>query len=220
MRVVTQTAHEASISGRLKSETSAAHAAAERHPLQQMLLRGELERPAYVTHLAQLLALHRALDAALVAVRAAHPRVAALLPDWQLQAPYLEADLDHFGVDSNQVVATPATRRAIERIDEAAARGDLEILGMHYVLEGSKNGSRYIARGVRRSLGLEGTDGTLYLEPYGEEQPARWAAFKTELDRLAFEAADRDRIVAAAHWMFETIGEIGTDVLEASRPSS
>lgn len=202
------------LSERLKLETREAHEIAERHPLQRMLLSGTLPRTTYGSYLGQLLLVHRELDAALLRIRGARPELGLLIEEEQMQTPHLEADLDFFGVEAESIVATPSLHRIIERIREASRRNDVELLGFHYVLEGSKNGSRYIARSVRRAYGLEGIEGTRSLDPYGELQPQKWKSFKSALDALSMTPEESSRIVAAAFAMFETIGAIGTDVLE------
>ncbi|MEM0983738.1 MAG: biliverdin-producing heme oxygenase, partial [Planctomycetota bacterium] len=70
--------------------------------------------------------------------------------------------------------------------------------------EGANNGNRFLAARLKGPLGLaEG--GATYLEPYGEEQPALWAAFKGRLDGLELSASERDEVVASAREMFELI---------------
>lgn len=212
-----------SLSARLKLDTREAHEIAERHPLQRMLLQGTLSRPIYGAYLGQLLLLHRELDSALLRIRGALPELRLLIEECQFQTPHLEADLDFFEFATDSVVATPASQRIIDRIREASRRDDVELLGYHYVLEGSKNGSRYIARSVRRAYGLEGIEGiegTRSLDPYGDLQPEKWKAFKSALDELTFTLDESDRIVAAAHAMFESISAIGTDVLEFAGASN
>jgi len=92
-----------------------------------------------------------------------------------------------------------------------AASDELALLGMRYVLEGSNNGNRFIARAIR--AGLPGAP-TRYLDPYGEAQRPRWVQFKADMDAVGFEAGQQDRIVAAAQEMFAAIGALSRELAD------
>jgi heme oxygenase len=209
-------AHGESIMGRLREETREAHERAEKHPLQQELVKGLLPREMYLEHLGQLFLIHRVLDAGLIRLRDTRVGLAPIVADWQLQTPYLAEDLAFFGVDTTELVALPATASLMSRIASLTVAGDAALLGYHYVLEGSNNGSRFIAKAVRRSYGLEETQGTRYLDPYGDEQRARWQWFKDVFDALPLGAAERERVVGAARELFEAIGDISTELMDAT----
>jgi len=200
-------AEHPSIMATLRAETREAHERAEKHPFQQRLLRGPITRDAYAAHLAQMFLVHRALDAALVSFRDTRPELGCVVEPWQLQSPYLSDDLAFLGVDETSIATLPATAALVARFEVGAP-----LLGYHYVLEGSNNGSRFIAKAIRRAIGLEGTQGTRYLDPYGEEQPARWKAFKVAFDLLPLTADERLAIVEAAREMFDAIGRISTEL--------
>lgn len=209
-----ETLREGGIMQRLRAETRGAHEAAEHSAFQQKLVRGDLTLDLYRTHLEQLLLLHREMDAALQDLRASLPQTLPLLADWQWQTPYLEEDLDALGGTQQQEASLPTTHRAALRVRALAQNGDIAILGMHYVLEGSKNGSKFIARAIRKRFSWEGSFGTKYLDPYGDGQSAKWQEFKTEFDRLSLTSEESDRIVAAAHEMFDIIASMGDEVLD------
>jgi heme oxygenase len=135
--------------------------------------------------------------------------------EYQYQEPYLRRDLAAFRADANGVAPTAGTRAFLEWLDSPDGRAPLALLGCHYVVEGSNNGSRYIAKAIRRAFGIEGSAGVEYLDPYGDEQPARWARFKSDLDSAGLGEVEADRLVAAAKVMFETIGRISDDLARA-----
>jgi heme oxygenase len=114
------------------------------------------------------------------------------------------------------VLPLPATAALIRDIDRAAVEQPLALLGYHYVLEGSKNGNRFIARQLVPALGLAPSRAVRYLDPFAEAQPAKWAAFKTDMTATGFTADQIDLLVAAARRMFEGIGEL-SDQLMASQ---
>lgn len=204
-----------SVMQRLKSETSDLHSAAERHPFQQSLLRGTVSREAYAQWLGQMLLIHRALEAHLRRLAPRFPSVASVLRDYQFQEPYLLGDLAFLGVEARSVAPLPAAARLMSRIDSDAHEHPLSLLGMHYVLEGSNNGSRYIAKSIRRALGLQ-AQGVAYLDPYGEEQPARWAQFKADMDAAGFSGPEEDSLVAGAGAMFQAVWELSEDLMQSS----
>ncbi len=80
-------------------------------------------------------------------------------------------------------------------IRSIAETGDdpLRLLGMHYVLEGSNNGSRFIARHVGRAYQLSTGPGLRYLDPYGDRQRAYWMDFKNAMGKFQFTGADEER---------------------------
>jgi heme oxygenase len=203
------------VTKRLKEETAEHHKAAERHEFQQALVRGSVSREAYIDYLGQMLLLHAALESRLRAAARATPAITRVVKDYQHQEPYLRRDLAYFGVDPGSLTASPQTKAFITTLDRVAAERPLALLGYHYVLEGSNNGSKYIAKAIRRSFSLGGQDGTAYLDPYGEEQMPRWAAFKADLEASDLSDAEGDVLVAAAAEMFEAIGRISEDLARA-----
>lgn len=205
------------ITRRLKVETQDLHDAAEQHELQRALFKGQLPREVYAQHLAQLLHVHRALEAAIREHRAGVPALARVVKDYQFQEPYLRDDLRCFGVDPEATAPTRGTARLIERIGRASREEPIALLGFHYVLEGSNNGSKYIAMNLRKAYGLRAGEGDRYLDPYGADQPARWAEFKADMKALGLSDAEKDRLVAAAREMFAGISAIGDDLLALPR---
>lgn len=202
----------AAVGHRLKSETQDLHDAAENHEFQRALFKGQLPLDRYIAYLGQMLLVHEALERRLIEARADVPAIDAIVESWQLQAPYLRADLEALGADSHDIAPLPATSRLIERIKAAASESPLRLLGHHYVLEGSNNGSRYIAINVRKAYDLTPGRGDQYLDPYGDQQRARWASFKESMAGVVFTGAEADELVDAAREMFEGIAGISGDL--------
>jgi len=199
------------VMGRLKTETAALHDRAERCEFQKLLASGRLARDLYVANLGQLLLVHRAVEAGLRQLLSLRPEVARLVTPDQFHSERLIADRAFLGAhDEPRPVEGAAW--LIERIRQESAPAPISILGFHYVLEGSTNGGRFIARGVRRGYGLE-LDGTRYLDPYGEEQPARWGAFRSAMSDLPLAPGECDLLVRCAADTFEGIRRIGENLL-------
>lgn len=201
---------------RLRTETMPLHEAAEGHRFQRALVSGAVTKDDYARWMGQMLLLHGALERALRRVRDAEPRVGAVVTDSQFRSGDLRADLGFFGAPEASAPA-PATVSAIGEIERAASATDpldrLRILGMHYVLEGSLNGGRYIAMAVRRAFALKGVEGTKHMDPYGEAQRPTWAAFKATMDAQGWSPSEQDALVEGAKAMFLAVGAMSEDMV-------
>lgn len=195
------------ISQQLREQTHEQHKHAEARPLERSLVRGTLPRPLYLEYLAQRLWVHRALEDALTELSATDPRVASIFGPQQRQAENLRADLADLGAEQEAAAPAPATAALLESLGVMRRGGGPAMLGVLYVLEGSKNGARYVARAIRPAYGIVGDRGVKYLDPHGEEQHAVWAAFKVRLDRCDFDPAERDAIIDAARLCFNRLAE-------------
>ncbi len=205
-----------SVMSRLKAETSEHHTRAEGKALQRAMIQGGLERPVLADFFEQLWLVHSALEAEIDRHRDAEPML-RVVPDEQRHTPRLEEDLRHFGRAGCARTAGESTGRLIEAITADGRACPASLLGMHYVLEGSMNGNRYIAAALRKSLGLTPGNGDRYLDPYGEQQRPKWLAFRAEVDALAWTPEKADAAVAAAARMFDGIGEISDEVWAKGR---
>ena len=202
---------DATVMTRLREETRDLHASAEGKDFQRRMLSGESNRDEYIEWLGQMLLVHRALEAPLRRLWASDPAFAPLREE-QFQEPYLLADLAVLDDDPAGHAPLPATAALIADIERAAAEDPLALLGYHYVLEGSNNGNRFIARRLAPALGLTPGQGDRYLDPYGEAQPALWARFKQDMEAVGFAQAQADQLVAAARRMFAGIGAISDEL--------
>lgn len=209
-----------SVMEQLKTSTLEQHQAAESHPFQRNLAAGKLPREQYIANLGQLLLLHKALEAGLRASISRVPAIARVVREYQYQEPYLLEDLKFFGVDPTSVRPTSATRALVSAIQQYQASAPLKLLGMHYVLEGSNNGSKFICRSVRRAYGLEGVSGNRYMDPYGDQQRAYWELFKQDMNAQNFAQPQIDELIAGAREMFDAISAVGQDLLEAAPSAS
>lgn len=199
-----------SIMLRLRTETRDLHTEAERQPFQQRMLQGLLPREEFVEFLCQMLVVHRELESDLRRWRYADPRFEAVLRDEQFRERNLLADLRFFGVEESEAadLVVAASRAAAGRIARTATENPVALLGYHYVLEGSTNGAKFIARGVQKAYGLEPGPGTTFLDPHGPAQKERWDAFKRDMDGLDLTSDEREAIIEAAKDTFRAMIQI------------
>lgn len=207
---------------RLRETTAPLHEAAEHHPFQRAFAKGQISRNDYGRYLGQMLLVHRALELHLREARERCVAVATVVKDWQFQEQYLHEDLAYLGLDHRTITPTPATAAFMAAIHAMPARmdADLQLLGMQYVVEGSNNGSKYISFNIMKSLGIMPGPGLRYLDPYGDEQRARWAQFKADMVSVGFDDAEIEQIIIGANAMFDWIAKVSDDIVAANEAAA
>lgn len=203
----------------LRHGTRELHTLAEQQPFQRTLAKGRLPRERYIQWLMQMRLIHQALEEALHSHRA-HPTIASVLQPHHQHARRIEADLTFLvgpSALSGQASTLPAVEMVREAIRTASSLAPTALLGFLYVLEGSTNGGRFLAMAVRRAYTLEGQDGTRYLDPYGENHPARWSQFKDSMNAAHLSPSDRERIHDAACAMFQAVIDLSRQLDESDQ---
>jgi heme oxygenase len=200
------------VSSVLRAETAEHHRRAEQSTFQQAFVSGRLPRSLYIGWLVQMWYVYDALEARLwtAPCREKH---AGLLSDARRRTPELMADLAYFAVPTSSAEAMATTQTFVRHLTAWAEARSLALFGAFYVLEGSTNGSRHIARVIRKSYGLSGREGTAFLDPYGDAQPDRWADFKRHLD-AALTVTDTLELVSGARVTFDALTTIGQELLD------
>jgi heme oxygenase len=201
-----------SVMTRLRDETADAHKQAETSLLEKALLAGKLPQPKFVDYLAQRWLIHRALEPQIAALCRSDSRLTNLVPDVLRQEPNLRADLAFFGRDVEAISPCRATSAFTSHLESIGRARPRALLGSYYVLEGSKNGARYIARAVMGAYRLSPGLGTRYLDPHGEQQRPLWAAFKERMDAVGFLEDEIDEMVREAKQMFAAIRELDDEI--------
>lgn len=194
------------LSERLKVETGEHHRRAEGKEIQRLLVSGKVTREQYAAWMSQMMHVHAALEGAVDLAAKDEPRV-RVVAEGAKHSDHLRVDIGAMGVVASGML--PATRELIAAIQGAGVWG---LVGMQYVLEGSMNGNKYIAMGVRRGLGLTPGVGDTYLDPYGDQQRAAWAAFKSGLDALGADEGQVDEAVEGARAMFDGIAGLSEEL--------
>jgi len=200
---------DVSIMERLKEATAVQHRNAEHRRLQRALVAGDVSADRYGAWLAQMLLLHRALWEEIARRRDAEPALRTV-QDEGLHVANLRADLEALGVRPDTAEPLPATRRAVAEIAATGARDPVALLGYNYVLEGSMNGNRFIARALTPRLPQPATK---YLDPYGEEQRPVWQAYRERMNTLALDPERAARVVEAARALFSRIADLSDELV-------
>ena len=185
-------------------------------PEEDNIMKGTLPKAKYVASLGQRYLLLRAFEMQLAAARAKSTELASVVTDEQFHAPKSVADLKFFGVDAQKVKALQSTVAAIDFVDACASKGWRHVLAIHYVIEGSNNGARFIAKAVRKAYDLEGLDGTWHLDPYGEEQRGKWKAFGEAFNKLSISDAEMQDMVDVGRQTFAHLNKMGAEAYAAA----
>ena len=207
---------------RLKEETAERHQFAETRLLQKDMVSGKIARGDYGRWLVQMHAVHAALGRGLELTVAARPDVAELAQTNSGHVANLAADCRSFGMEPSDIdpdSVLEATRQIMADLDATAETNPLALLGSLYVLEGSMNGNRYIARKLTMAWADDGHDanaepGLRYLTPYGESQRERWTTWRDRMDVMPFGDDEQTAMLHAAMRMFDGIAGIS----DALRP--
>jgi len=196
---------------RLREETRELHSHAESRPLQQQIARGEVDRERFAAYLGQLYLVHKKLESTLDHAKSDSPTIDRVATADRMRVPDLESDLQFYQLDSIGLEPGAAAIRFYEVIDRLDAEDPVALLGSLYVLEGSTNGGKFLARVLRRAWNLD-QEGLSYFDPYGDQQPHRWAAFKSDMEDMGFDNDQQNAIVDAAHETFKAIADVSDEV--------
>lgn len=196
---------------RLRESTHDQHNDAEGQDFQRSLGTGTVERESYIDYLGQLYYLHSNIGS-LLEKHKSNKHIADVLKPWHKDVACIVKDLAHFGKKPEDMKMLAATGRINDYLAQQAEAHAETLLGGLYVLEGSTNGAKFLAKSIRSSLDLPENAGATYFDRYGEEQRPRWMQFKEEMIASNFDEAETERMVATARRMFNAFFEIGNEL--------
>lgn len=192
----------------LRDSTKDLHNDAEGQDFQRDLGSGSVSKEPYILYLQQLYFMHKRLGDLLR--EAKDPAVNKVIRDYHFDLSCLTSDLAHFGVTAGYL-ELPATKKLTAYLEKLAAEKPLALLGPLYVLEGSTNGAKFLAKNVRTALSL-GDTGASYFDRYGEKQRERWQAFKDDMNSCGFSAGEVEDLVESARTMFKSFFAVGLEL--------
>ncbi len=200
------------IADALKTKTAEQHRYAETRPLQKELAAGGASKHQLALYLAQLKRIHETLESIMAGSSTeSHRELIGLCAQHSRR---IQADLT---VLDEASTVLESTQKLIDVLLEQANAKPAFVVGSMYVLEGSMNGNRFIARGLARGLDLEpGQPGLMYWDPYGEDQRARWVAVRAAIDNMVLSPADEQAILDGAAFMFDAVAQVSETVGEAT----
>ncbi len=193
----------------LKKSTAAMHDSAEGSPFQSLLTKAKLPKEVYADYLAQLYLLHGALEQEL----RRHASTAAVVSPAEFQEEFLKQDLTSLGRRPEDSKPLSSTSKLLADIEVCSKECPEALLGMHYVLLGSKHGGKFIAKNMQSAYGLQDGLGSVYFDPYGPTFMSIWKQFKEQMNQLDVSPAVTEAISTAAGQMFNRITEIGLELM-------
>ena len=206
---------ETAVMDLLRESTRDLHNDAEGQDFQRQLGSGSVHRAAYVRYLAQLKLLHEKL-ASLLLENADDRYISQVLKSYHTDNSSLARDLQFLRPGEEDKKPLSSTAGIMQDLEDCAAKAPYSLLGHLYVLEGSTNGAKFMAKNIRDGLGLPPDRGATYFDRHGDEQRQRWTAFKQDMNTLDFSPAEKGELVSSAKRMFQAFFEIGSELLTAN----
>ena len=192
----------ANLSDRLKDAIQSRHLRMESLPFVTALSGGTLPRDCYIAQLRAMAVIHAALD------RELDYTGAEQIPDRPSRLAHLRADLsilDCFTSPDCLAAARQALHiAAVIRQGDSGQTAD-RLTGFRYVLEGMTLGNVMHLPDAVRCLGDQGSEAVRYYAGYGERTAECWEVFRCTLDRIPVGSHRQERIIAAAHELFDLL---------------
>lgn len=198
------------LSSQLREATAEAHTVAERHPVQGRMARGAASREDYANWLEQMYHVWSAVDATVANSAARDERVRSMLQPYHVHTPRIVADLAFLGRTGSPAPASPGTQQLVDFIRSLASSS--AAIGPWYVLEGSNNGGRFLAKALGKALEIPGPAGLTSLDPHGEAQQPRWHEWRAALDSQHFTDAEQNAMIDAAGRTFAGLTPVFDDL--------
>lgn len=200
----------------LRESTKELHDSAEGNHFQKLLGSGKVPIPQYRVYLEQLYLMHRKLAELLAQNKADIEALARVVNDHHLDLTAVSNDLAYFDKHASDAEALEATKELTCAMEKTASDAPLALLGYLYVLEGSTNGAKFMAKNLRAGLNLPEEAGASYFDRYGARQRELWMAFKADMATVPFSSKETDDIVARAREIFASFSKIGNEILQTT----
>lgn len=173
----------------LRESMSSRHSKIEQHPLQNDLANGTISKEKYAKYLQGLLSYHRGFESALKKHINDAPLKGIVEHDY-FMIDRLEKDLSELGFssDSGNNGNTSSGEKSVEN--------PLELLGILYVILGSKHGGKYMSKMLSDKMGSEYHHH--YLDPFGTKLGALWSKFVADIDALPLSDEERNTVLKGA----------------------
>lgn len=171
----------------LRESMSSRHSKIEQHPLQNDLAHGTISKENYAKYLQGLLNYHRGFESALRKHSNESPLKNIIAPDY-FMVDRLEKDLSELGALPESCNNGNGTENSVEN--------PLELLGILYVILGSKHGGKYMSKMLSDKMGSEYHHH--YLDPFGTNLGALWTKFVAEIDALPLSDEEQNTVLKGA----------------------
>ncbi len=184
------------LSNQLRTAMSEIHDKIEELPLSKAIIAGTISTEDYCALLQQLSYVHQVFEGEMESCsQFAH----LYQSETMARFAAIERDLEYFG---NVESATPLgeTLEFCQQIHQWASESPVSLLGLLYVLEGSRMGSMVLAKSLGKAFALKmdlhhGLD--YHIEGIAT-RPQVWVKWKLQLDQQAFSSSEMEKIIEAS----------------------
>ncbi len=172
------------------------HDAIEKTPYSIAMMNGSINRREYLNGLAQLWYVHLALEHAF----AEREAVNAFFQSTMIRSPAIARDVQHFGCCIHQFAKLPETTTVETRIQRWNAEAPFALLGLLYVMEGSRMGSLVLAKPLAKALKLEPgkISGIEYHLENAQIAPAQVRSLKEKINTADFDTQSKRQVIMGA----------------------
>lgn len=187
---------------RIRAAISSAHENIEKTPYSIAIMKGSIGISDYAVSLAQLHAVHQALEAT-----APGSAYCDFFDDEMVRTAALKRDLNFWGVRLADLTIMPETLATSQLIRSSVESDPVSLLGFIYVLEGSRMGSLVIVKPLSAAFQVAPHDGQGldYHTEGARKTPGRLAAWKARVEQLGLTDADVTIMESAAVGLMESL---------------
>lgn len=193
------------LTDQLRQAIAPAHAAIERTPLAAAMFSGTVTRDQYAFWLAQMYHLHSAVERLFAEC---HELAGIYDPTTMERADLLERDAEALGIDLNDDGPCPAIQTLINAAGAPGPKWNL--IGVLYVLEGSRMGSLALAPRLARALDvpMRPGSGLDYHLDGAADRMKNWPALRGRIAKLPIRPEDEADAVTAAVVTMSLLAEL------------
>jgi heme oxygenase len=195
------------LADQLRAAIRSHHDAIEETPLAVAMIRGTVTRDAYADWLGQMRHLHAGLEQTLADCAAV---AAVYSPVEMTRSGMLERDMAVFG--ATEAPPWEPVARLTERFAEWRVAAPWKLIGVLYVLEGSRMGSMALLRPLAGAFGISPRPGVgldYHLDGIAT-RPQKWQQFRAVLSTLPLTESQRADVTAAAVETMRALCELYT----------
>lgn len=200
----------------LRESTKELHDSAEGNHFQKLLGSGKVPVPQYTVYLEQLYFMHHKLADLLSRKKASSEAISKVVNEHHLDLTAVKNDLAYFDRSIENAQPLRSTVELTSAMERTASDQPVALLGYLYVLEGSTNGAKFMAKNLRAGLSLPEEAGASYFDRYGARQRELWTAFKADMATVPFSGAETEAIVTRAKEIFASFGKIGNEITQTT----
>jgi heme oxygenase len=200
----------------LRDSTSDMHNSAEANEFQHKLSAAKVQKDELGRYLQQLYLIHQSISNLIEQSKTNNDALRHVVRDYHSDLTCIVNDIEYLGQKPELATPLKATADLVASMIETSKNQTAALLGYLYVLEGSTNGAKFLAKALRNGLELPVDAGASYFDRYGDKQRERWNEFKQAMNEVEFTEDERAKLVSTAAETFQTFGKIGDELLQNS----